>query len=520
MRAHKDGGEGLAAQLVGNMRVAHWVPKAKRHAFEFQEGLVEPMHIVHAPVVRNAVSAVGTRVLKYQQGDGSLVDLPTPVPGEVERLGCMMRKMTASAGSHQPYSLETLVALQTTARKRARMVRAGCSLGMYPLCRRDAEVKAFVKRECLKAGKPCRLIQPRDDRYLCEAARHLKPMEKSLYKALDVAVGYKAVMKGLNGVERAAELRRAWDSFSDPCAVSLDFKKYDQHVRGPVLGEEHSVYVAHTTAPDYLKTLLGWQLVNRGRVLCCDGLVKYVSSGGRMSGDPNTSLGNILICLCGHIMYSQDVGVGVRVLNDGDDSVIIMEKTVVPRFLANLEDWWLKLGFRIGVDSVTQTFERIDFCQCRPVCVNGLWTMIRNPATAIQKDLTSGASFCTETERKAWLAAVGEGGLSQYGGVPLYDALYRRLKNAGKRSKTSYQWVAELRRSQHYRKTGIPMAKGIAPSTRVSFYVAFGITPDQQKLFEGAARRHIFTTSAPGHSVTLDRLAPIPRTVLLKGTDG
>jgi hypothetical protein len=518
VHAHKDLGGVLAPPPLPEMRTVHWVSRAKSQAFEFQGGLVDSMHSVHASTVRNAESAVATRVLRYQHGDGSLSQLPQPLPGHVSALGAMMSKMTRSARSHRPIPGPAFEQGQTTARKRVRMVRAGCSLKLVPLQQRDAAIKAFVKKEILKEGKPCRLIQPRDDRYLHTSARYIKPMEKQLYAAMDQYLDYKAVMKGLNGVERATELLAAWNLFCSPIAISLDFKKFDQHVRAAILRCEHAVYCAHTTDAGYLRGILEWQLKNRGKVVCADGLVKYEVDGGRMSGDPNTSLGNILICLAGHVLYAKQKGVRVRVLNDGDDSVIIMEAKDLDQYLGGLEEWWLGLGFRIGVDAISREFEGIDFCQCRPVQVDGVWTMVRNPATAIQKDLTSSSCFRTEKERGAWLTAVGTGGLSQYGGVPVFDALYRAMVRDGSPVTSNYQWLQELQRTQKYRQTG---RRGgsvvVTPSSRVSFYVAFGITPDEQKLLEKRICRHRFTLEAPHHAIYLNRTPHIPATVLLKG---
>lgn len=517
MRALKVTTQVLAIPSGVPMRVKHWASKAKSQAFEFQGGLMNSMHSVHAPTVGNASQAVLTRVLMYAEGDGTLTELPPARAGAVLRLKSEMHRLTRDAPLFAPIPAAAYAAMQTTARKRMRMERAGNQLVQKPIEADDAQVKAFVKREAIKREKPCRLIQPRSDRYLLECGRRLKPMEHSLYEAACRVLGYVCVMKGLNGVERAAQLWASWRLFVNPVAVSLDFKKFDQHVRALVLSAEHSVYCEHTYDALTLRRLLSWQLRNKGRVMCADGVVKYQVEGARMSGDPNTSLGNIIICLSGHILYARERGVRTRVLNDGDDSVIIMEKRDVAKYLAGLEAWWLELGFRIGVDAVTDEFERIDFCQCRPVNVAGTWCMIRNPATAIQKDLLNTGCLATPAEREAWFRAVGIGGLSQYTGVPVFDAFYRGLVASGGNSRSQYQWKESLARSQKYRQTGL-LGGPIEPSTRVSFYRAFGITPDEQRVLETRCSRHIYSSQNPTQVSTLANYTDIHHaTNLLKG---
>lgn len=499
------------------MAYKSWVSKGKCQAFEVQSGLVDSMHCVHAATVANALRAVVTRVVRYAESDGRLTSLPSVQSEAVSELRAFMHKTTRHAATFAPIPAAAYAACQTTARKKQRMVEAGNLLKRLALGKRDAEIRAFVKMEALKRGKPCRLIQPRDDKYLFECGRHVKPLEKGLYASINHELGYVAIAKGLNGTERAAQLWEAWSAFDDPIAFSLDFIKYDQHVRAEVLEAEHSVYCLHSTESRYLGELLSWQLLNKGRVVCADGVVKYKSDGGRMSGDPNTSLGNILVCLSGHLLYAREKGVNIRILNDGDDSVIVMDRRDAKRYQVGLEDWWLRLGFRLGIDKIVDEFERIDFCQCRPVSIDGVWCMVRNPATAIQKDLVNTGTFSSEEERCAWLRAVGLGGLSQYAGVPVFDAFYRGLVAAGRSSSKQYQWKAGLARSQKFRLTGLK-AGAVLASSRVSFFLAFGIIPDEQRILELKFMAHHYGSSTPSQITTLgDHHNIYPSTDLLKG---
>lgn len=484
----------MASVLPRGMQTKVWVTKrVTPQTFDCYGGLVSRKHTVHSASINNAERAVATRVLMYQEKDGSLSAKPQPVRAAVLKLGKAMLAATASAPHANPLSHASFMERVKGARKRQRMELAGSQVSSAGVERRDSEVKAFVKREAVKIGKPCRLIQARGDKYLYALARWLKAMEHPIYEAIDQFAGYSCVMKGYNGVERAQVVRGFWESFKAPVAVSLDFAKFDQHVSASVLECEHAVYKARNSDPE-LARLLNWQLVNRGRVVCDDGMVKYRVKGCRMSGDPNTSLGNIIICAAGHLEYARAKGIRCRVANDGDDSVIIVEEKDLERYLDGLDEHWNKLGFRLTVDSVTNVFSEIDFCQCRPVLVDGVWAFIRNPSVAVAKDLTCTQHLATSAERSAWLWCVGGGGLAEYSKVPIMGALYTELKKAGAKPKANYQWLANLDKVQRYRHTGLTGAGEVSQETRYYYWLSFGITPTEQLAMEEAIRAVPFTS--------------------------
>lgn len=493
--------EPLAGAEADGLRTRLWVSKRRPQRFEFLGGLVPRKHVVLATTVANVSTTIVARVLKYQEQDGTLTELLKPERDAVRRLGERIMYLTQHAPATQPMAGEALVAAQTTARKQKRMQVAMASLNMSPLVRQDAEVQAFGKREKLKIGKPLRIIQARSDRYLYSTARYLKPMEKGLYRSINKVLGYTAVMKGLNGVQRAAEALRAWQACRNPRAVSVDIKKFDAATSADVIEQEHRAYTRCVPGDTAFATMLRWQLKNKGRAMCDDGVVKYQREGGRMSGDANTSLGNIIICTAAHIEYAATIGVAIQLLNDGDDSVIVLEADDLPAYLAGVEQFWLSLGYRVSIDGVTDEFSRIDFCQCRPVEVAGEWAFVRNPVNAIQKDLVNPTLPADHQERQAWYAAVGCGGLSQLRGVPMYDAFYTMLKRVGKHNMVKYQWRTAQEKVLRFTSTGLRERGGVASSTRVSFWEAFGITPVEQIAFENACQNFTII-DAPDHNGT------------------
>lgn len=489
------------------LKIKYWGTKSRIKKYEFLGGLVGQKYTVLNCSVANVATTIVSRVLMYQAADGTLEPLLTPDLDMVEALGRVVVDLTKHAPISQPMSRAAYTASQGTARKVMRMKVAMASLQQEPLTREDSELRAFGKREKLKFGKPLRIIQARSDRYLMELGRRIKPMEKGIYASINESYGCTVVMKGLNGVQRAECVRAAWDATPDPVAISVDLSKFDASTHKWVLQQEHKSYTRCGEGDSTLNKLLKWQLTNKGRAICDDGVIKYGRPGGRMSGDANTSLGNIVICTAAHKLYAEESGIPFKLANDGDDSVIIVSRCYQARYVANLEQFWEKLGYHIRVDGITDEFSRIDFCQCRPVCVSGTWAFVRNPVNAIQKDLLNPCCPRDDTERRAWYAAVGAGGISQAAALPMYAAFYGMLQRVGKVAKANYQWRAGMEKTARYQQTGLTNGP-VSEDTRVSFWRAFGIPPWRQVCFE-AACASFDPTSIP------DQLSPPPQSAFI-----
>ncbi len=107
-------------------------------------------------------------------------------------------------------------------------------------------------------------------------------------------------MKGMDVRTVAKVLREKWDMFPNPVAIGLDASRFDQHVSVPALEFEHSVYLScfkQKKHRERLAKLLKLQLENHCTGYAEDGVIKYTTTGTRMSGDMNTSLGNcVLMC--------------------------------------------------------------------------------------------------------------------------------------------------------------------------------------------------------------------------------
>jgi len=224
---------------------------------------------------------------------------------------------------------------------------------------------------------------------------------------------------------------------------------------------------------------------NKGRARTADATVHYSVDGCRMSGDVNTSLGNCLLMSAMVWTYCHRKGVKARLANNGDDCIVIMARRDLAKFQDGLEDWFLRLGFEMEVESPVDLFERIEFCQTQPVWAGDRWLMCRQPDVAISKDLVS--LLPLDRCLQAYFGAIGQCGLRALGGMPIFQEFYANLAAAGKGSGLeSHPTLASgLRMMAKGLKRGYTT---ITPETRASFCFAFGILPAEQEELENWLR--------------------------------
>jgi hypothetical protein len=418
----------------------------------------------------------------YCQDGDSFSGVPDVCPTVVhQRLDRFREAVVQEHGYSAPVTLEEFVEMYKGPKKLL-YARAVESLGVTPVERGDATSKSFVKVEKGNPNKAPRVIQPRDPRYNASLGRYIKPIEHTLYQAIAKVFGDgPTVMKGYNLEQVARVIKGKWDSFEEPVAIGLDAKRFDMHVTAEMLEEfEHPVYRDIFGWSDgCLARLLRWQVDNRGVGYADDGSLKYKVRGKRFSGDMNTALGNCLI-MCAMIWsYSRDRGVPVKLVNNGDDCVVFMERRYLDQFSRGLSEWFFQLGFRMTQEDPVYSLEEVEFCQMHPVNCSGGWRMVRNPRTSLEKD-----SLCTRPipdakSLQGWFTAVGDGGVAVAAGVPILQEFYQMYLRWGKGYHS---------RILENEVTGMTfLAKGLDKETRevseearYSFFLAFGILPDIQ----------------------------------------
>jgi len=195
----------------------------------------------------------------------------------------------------------------------------------------------------------------------------------------------------------------------------------------------------------------------------------------------NTALGNCLIMSMLVKAWADTCGVYCKLINNGDDCVVFMERSDLARFSDGLDAWFLARGFEMKVEEAVSEFEAIEFCQMHPVKADG-WVMVRNLHSALTKDVM--ALGCTTLHEYAcWLHAVGTCGWSLYGDMPIFSALYEAMMRNGVASNMKFASLMEnsgmIRLGKRPRiRLGDEVA--IRPRTRLSFQRAFGPTVMQQ----------------------------------------
>jgi len=361
------------------------------------------------------------------------------------------------------------------------------SLEKDALTAADAQLSAFIKLEKQDVAKAPRVINPRSARYNLRLGKYLKHAEHKYFRAINKAFGAKTratVIKGFNADDSASVLRQKWDRFANPIAIGLDATKFDMHVSVPALRYEHSFYQHLFPRSKDLRWLLKMQLRNKGLARASDGTVKFSMEGTRCSGDLNTSLGNCLIMCALVWVYARLRGIDIELANNGDDCVVFMEMEDEAAFTAGLNEWFVSKGFAMAVEPTVDEFERVEFCQSRPVQLSTGWRMVRNISACLNKDPMCLINIPNDKVYKKWLSAVGTCGSQLTSGVPLLSAFYDIFVRAGTVCSEGMMREVFKNRSQLHLAQGLSTAV-IDARSRVSLYYAFGILPDLQVAIEG-----------------------------------
>ncbi len=420
--------------------------------------------------VTTGLRTVLERIL-YVKGAGGFQTPPSPLDGiYAERLAIekvRLVEILEHLGEPTVLSAEDFLA-HYSGPKLKRYTKAGETYERRGCVQRDADVaKAHLKFEKIESNnvdkgwdaRVCRFIGPRSYVYNYAIGRYLIAMELEIFAAINLlytglrrdGANIPTVMKGLNATQCAEILRDKYERFVNPVIISLDAKRWDQHVSEQALRWEHSIYLARTK-PGYerqeLRRLLNWQISNNITLGTDNGSISFKKRGGRMSGDMNTSLGNCLL-MCA-LMHSYIVDSGIKyaeVANNGDDTLVIMEEYDTVRFKNGLDKWWREMGFTLEFEGETTMLNGFKFCQAFYYNDGVSETMIRDLRPVLSKDLISIKPLPSAKLRAAYLYSVAKGGLAQHGGVPILDSFYRMLLDSAFASGFHEK---QLRKHAHY----------------------------------------------------------------------
>ncbi len=450
---------------------------------------------VHNNSMRNLRRGLMERVFYVENEKKELEPAPKPLDGVFGNLAWFRRKLHNIVGTHSCVSPGQFLDFYT-GRRRTIYEGAVKSLEGLGVQRRDAYLKTFVKAEKInttrKPDPAPRVIQPRNVRYNVEVGRFLRRFEHYLYRGIDEIWNGPTVIKGYT-VEQIGKIARdAWDSFVSPVAIGFDMKRFDQHVSIPALQWEHSVYLDAFCQDSYLAELLSWQLENKGVGYASDGMIRYKVDGCRMSGDMNTAMGNCLIaCAITHDFFRRR-GMRARLLNNGDDCVVIVEKECAAEVKSGMVRHWRQFGFQCELECDADIFEQIEFCQMRPVYDGEKYIMVRNPLISLSKDAYSVGPWNGINHARKWVNAVGLCGMSLTGGIPVVQSYYNMFIRNTKtvNSSSILRDVSFASGFRELARLGNRSYRNISEESRFSFYLAFGITPDLQRAMESDYDAH------------------------------
>lgn len=462
--------------------------KGNRTWYSFNSPASTFEYLVHNSSLKNVARGLVERVFCVVDKAGKLVRPPLPRKGVYQqKMGAVAQQLSEFVGYCHHWTRDEFV-MSYNGPRRASYERAATTLDSQPLTILDSYLSTFVKAEKInsttKPDPPPRVIQPRGQRYNIEVGRYLKPLEPRLMKAIDKMWGSTTAIKGYT-VEKVGQIMAEKAAgFREPVFVGLDASRFDQHCSREALAWEHSIYNSVFKCPR-LAELLTWQLSNRGTAYTPDGKVKYSVDGCRMSGDMNTSMGNYLIMSSLIYVYCQEVGLKAELANCGDDCILFLERDDFSK-LTSLPEWFTKMGYTMKVEPPRYHLEEIEFCQMHPVHTSRGWVMVRRPDTVVTKDCCVVRGGMTVEKLGQWLGAQRAGGLSLAGDVPVLATFYKCFPDISSDMLSDYAAPHKFQAGQQ--------SGSITPESRYSFWLAFGLTPDDQIALEEELTNFKFST--------------------------
>jgi hypothetical protein len=163
--------------------------------------------------------------------------------------------------------------------------------------------------------------------------------------------------------------------------------------------------------------------------------------------------------------------------------MLVVEKSDEQRVRNGLTEYYRELGFTMKVEPTVYDLERVEFCQTRPVLIGSTYRMVRNLHQSLSKDLHCIHDISQPINRDAWVNAVGEGGRVMNDGVPVLMEFFKRFPSLNSRKSFIDDKLEEDRRYK-FNRAGSFTNSTPSDETRYSFWLAFGLTPDEQIALE------------------------------------
>lgn len=373
--------------------------------------------------------------------------------------------------------------------KRERYLKAAGNLVLYPTRAVGTGVGMFLKYETYnlteKPDAKCRGIYPRSDEFLVDHGRRIQSMEKKCYNNINTIFGHVVVFKGMNPKKQGLLIEKYWNEFNDPVAIQFDASAFEASLSIDVLRYNHAVQNLYVRNDKRFKQLQNAQLHNKITARCKDGSLKVEIEGKKMSGDADTSqMANVTSARNAYDFF-KEVGIDkYRLVINGDDVFAIFSKRQLDNVIELGKAFYWKRGFRMVFEKPVYEIEKISFCQSSPIWTEEGYRMVRRAQTACSKDAISRKDLKSKRNFERWIASVGVGGLACNGGIPIMQEYYQQYVRNSNGAKI-FDIKDPMFKQLMYRSKGMSEKYSqVHPRTRLSFYIAFGILPDEQKAIE------------------------------------
>lgn len=352
-----------------------------------------------------------------------------------------------------------------------------------------SRVKAFVKSEKTEIdkllNKPPRLIQFRSYEYCFFFKSYLllfdlvvKDHERSKNIILPNKQQLRDAWTKFNTDDvNVRNIVDAWNSYSDPCAILLDHSKFDGHYELDLCLNEHYFWTVLLHSTKFFDWLLERQASNKG--FTHNG-IKYFVRGKRMSGDANTSNGNTASNTFMIITWCDVAGVTeFHLFINGDDSIIITSMESKNKLMKLGLEFFREMFMETTMEDIAYALEEITYCQRKLCNLGGVWRWVKNPARTLGRFAVGPAQYAPVADRYLLGNALCELHVSY--GVPILQAWCLRVIHDNLTSTSKPLGSVDKEAAKSYLSTVTPIEiRPISGADRHSFYLAWGITPEQQ----------------------------------------
>lgn len=395
-------------------------------------------------------------------------------------------------GSKQPAYTRALVKLETLGllsrhtvvalfiKKEKAKLKGNLSAGCYPT----------TNAQCYYSLP--RLIRPMSVEYNLAVGVYIKAIEGVVYKDIGVMMGGASVTKGMDAF-KVAEV--AFDKFErlrrthgETAILICDITKFELCV-GIECHKALIDYCCRMLSTSQHSKRLKWLLEKQLKVKfvsrCVDGVIKFTCLGTLCSGVMNTSLWAVLLMTIAITSVGDDLGLVPGIDYDyicaGDDTNPMVPIKFLKRWKKKMPEVLLDLGFVLTIDNIVTEFEKMDFCQCRPVFDGSRWRMVRNPDTARRKDVLFIHPVNNSKDWDKARGSIADCGLALCCGIPVMQAFYQHLGQGLNLSAVKRAEDSGMGRLAHgLRAAVVP----ITVDARLSYWKAFGVTPHAQHIKE------------------------------------